>query len=527
MAVQTRIHPHEATGFRISGNKTAGYYVWTPNGDATLTLDPLPSTTRWELRVELWGGANTATGTDSTYIVFQHQIWPCVGQLNTLGGHTFTIDPSSPLRLEFYGFPTSSVGVNIYIRTVGDAPTDSHRVAVLSYTPSPSYNSAVLGVAVLGSFRLPSASARTDWTIVGTSYLGASFLVDEPEYYEWATVTDLATSIQIARGFDADGLTRKASVGSATITFDNALDPRATFTTRGTPIIVMDTYTRLRLFTGVVDSLETKPVTDGGYITTLTCVDKVADIAASTVYQRTNNLPSTYPSAFAGLLTGHRYRLDGATQTRPLIGKMVKQSSLADWLDIYSATAGLAWLIDRNGIITLQAVKPAPSYAVSIQSDTPTSKPLIDPVGVTAQLNTSQILSTVTITNNTASYDAERGEWVGETADITATNSTIREQYGEHNASMETAGDPSAIETYYSSIISGYRPWQSITSASFIGYDWARGITNEPMLTALCRLDVGDTIETTYRNADIRQSSVTRISHDITPLTWHTEIELD
>lgn len=512
----THLLPHEAAAAdRV--RMIDGIQILTiAEGSSTIMLDPLPNVGRWTLTLD-YGQEVPGGG----YIVFQHEIYtPSISQPR----HTFTIDPHGSLSLDFIDM-TRSASVTVTIE--GSAsPEGSARIALLAYLPDPAYNSALLGSAILGAFSLPSRTARTDWTILGRSYLGASFLYSAPDFHHWHTITSNALSIDIVRGLETTPMTAAASVGTLTASFINALDPRASALNRGTRIIAMDMLTRRRLFTGCLESFESTPEPDGTYTVTITAFDTVAQLSAVKVYQRTLNRPTDWRTAFADLLGDIPHALHGYVG-RPTIGALVKEASLAQYLDIYAATAALSWWIDAQGVINIVPEHDSePTLGLAISSSHSVRGERLDPVSVNASLNTGHICTAIEIENNLASYDSEHKEWRASSETIKIDNPTLMRAYGHRPERIETCGRSDLLRTYYMSKIYTYDPWQGITNASFLLYDWGNYIDAHTQASALICSDIGTVVDVSYRNQTPALEYITRIEHHISPHTWTCSINL-
>ncbi|MDD7465981.1 MAG: hypothetical protein PUK59_07115 [Actinomycetaceae bacterium] len=518
----TYLQRHEIPqGFEIVEHSGVLSFL-APAGDFELTLDPFPSTTTWQLVITL----TDVTDVTGAAIVFQHQIWALEGVLAGQS-HTFNVTPSGARKLNFYGFPDT--GVTVRVAITNTARLDSaHRVALLAHLPSPIYNTAIIGKAIIGAFILPSATVRTDWTILGRSYVGASFLYETPDFYEWRTITSAATNIDINRGIDATALTRKAAIGTLAAQFIDQLDPTAYALNRGTPIIAIDTMTRRRLFTGKIDAIQSVPSDDNKYTVTLTALDAVADLSAKRIYQRTEHLPAYWRTAFTQLLDGYHYQL-GADAGRPFIGKMVKEATLAEYLDIYAATCNASWYVNSNGqiVVTCEADASTPKYGIAVQTDRGVRGIMLDPVAVNAEINTADLCTGIEFSNNTAVYDAEQREWTSETTAATITNATLARQYGEHLEQLEVAGDLDDIKAYYAGKIALYDPIQGISDVELLAYDWARYIDEPDLATHLINAEIGDTCEVSYRNQAPILETISRIEHHISPIHWSSKVTLN
>lgn len=508
----------------IPANFTPNGDGWlVPAGDSAITLDPLPNYDTWELTITL---TSSAQANSETRVIVQHQIWNIDQHIK--GEHSFTLNPRKSIDIAFYDFPDAPITLSISMTSRSYLSEGSQRVSLYAYLPRPEYSNALIGSCIIGAFTLPDSEREDDWTILGQSRLGYCFLSNTQNFYAWQNVGENMLSLDSVRGMSTTALTSKADIGTLTAAFLSDNDPRSSSLRRGTPIFVSETLTRARLFTGSLESISSTPDKKSGYTVTITAYDKVNELANINVYQRTENLPAYWQAAFAQLLESQPYRLVGKAGG-PHIGKLVKEASLADYLDIYAATCKASWHIDTTNTIVISAIDRTSLesvYSLAIQTSVEPHGSSLDPVDVAAELNTASICTSLEITNNTAIYDSEKNEWTGETASTTVTNTTLAEAYGNHSEQLETCGDIDQIKAFYAGEIAIYDPWQIINHAEFNIYDWGNYIDDTRQQTLLAQIDIGDIAEVSYRNSEPRLERITRIEHHLSPLSWTVSIDL-
>ncbi|WP_311777446.1 hypothetical protein [Trueperella abortisuis] len=501
------IHPYEVT----RGTWLNEHMLDTDGDGLTIDLDPLDPGQVVELQITLAGGRLAPTAT----IAVQDTVRPA-----TLNANVFYPDPSLPVAIQVVGY-TGRVYINI---TTGGEHTSPRRLALFAYAPFPEYQGAILDAVRLDQFTLPDPERTFNWFILDQSYLDRGVLVDEPSFYGWRNIIDHATSIDLSRGISYNGLTGKGETGTLTAQFYNALDPRASGLTRGTEIILSDIHTRRRLFTGTITSTTSTPDKDGTYTVTITAADRGYQLAQTQKYQDTRPSPASWESVAASLLKDHPTNITPAS-SRPLIGSVVKEATLTEYLDMLAATAGATWWISPTNVIT---VNPAPTSTpvAELIADTPahTNLPGLNLSDADATLDWANIISHIEATNNEAARGAEG--WENHTRTVRAASATNLASYGENRVSVETmAANPSELEQLLTGYMDAYTPAQVLRTATITPWSHHHHIRRDNELTTLIGLDIMDAVATSYRN-ETAVEHITRIAHHITPLTWQTTLEL-
>ncbi|MDY5127467.1 hypothetical protein SC377_04815 [Actinotignum sp. SLA_B059] len=490
------IYPHEV---KDGGYATSSGAVTVAGNPVRLELDPLDAAYAWKLEV------STDIYSMSARIAFQ-------GQVKKLGFRsTFPVDPLLPLELSITGLPRGT-SLDINLTAQGEKWEGPQRFTLLAYTPRLDFAAAFIGSLRIGGFIFPEERTLKPWLIIGQSRIGYCQLPAHDSYNAWRPILAPATGFTLERGASSNGFTSAATVGTLTVSICDALDPRASHLTRGTPVILQDRATRRRLFTGVLDRIVTTPRKDKTYSLELHCVDAVAELAARTKYQETYNNPPLWDNAVAKLLDGFNpHILAYEPYNLPRIGGMVREATLAAWLDVYCATVGASWHIDTGGRVNVaESPKGAPVAAIDMGEGTAPGLPAISPVEITAAMDTAATIATLTATNNGA-VRGDDGEYQGTTETISATNYTTKVNYGDNTLNIETcAADAGALRRFLHAQLEQRPPAQTFTAATFT--PWSGEYTRDnATLGVLFGLEIGQQVTARYRGEDTRLT-ITRIT---------------
>lgn len=503
------IYPHEIT----LGDYYKGSALTTGNR-LVLELDPVDNTRTNTLTLTFKGGRITG---NSISVSIQGQVRASYSTSSKL---TTTINPAKPLTIEVANYDGQ---VDISITSTGETRSP-HRLALLALAPRREYVSAILDLARLDQFLLPDPNRIVERFILDADRLDYGVLEENPTLEAWQNILDPATRIEVTRGLHYNGMTGKGETGILTAEIYNDLDPRASGLTRGTPIILQDTTTRRRLFTGQIISTRSTPAKDGTFTVTITAADRGYQLAQTAKYQDTRTAPASWESVAVSLLKSHPTSIT-TDADRPLIGSVVKEATLTEYLDMLAATAGVTWWITANDRISLAPRPPQTALAELIADTSPsTALPALHLSDADATLDWVNTISHIEATNN----EAERGEdgWENHTRTLRATSETNLATYGENRASVETiAANPAELQALLDSYMTNYEPDQVLRSATITPWHTAHHIRRPDEITTLAALDVMDAVATSYREERAVQN-ITRISHRITSTTWQTTLEL-
>ncbi|XCB30281.1 hypothetical protein RQN30_02285 [Arcanobacterium hippocoleae] len=468
-------------------------------------LENLDPSKQWTISVSI----NLSSGQTAPVSV-QNQI---VTLTKTVKSHDFKINPLEPVTINIEA--TNGTQISIAVQSL-DSFYASKRFALLAYLPRQEYQSAVLGKAVLGSFKLASTSKPTNGFILGTSVLGTAALAAEVNLKAWQNIIGPGTSISVSRGVEFNGFTSKADIGTLSFTAYNALIPAVSNLVRGVEIKLIDAAARRPLYTGIIQSSKITPAKDGTYTMKFQCADILSKLSAVNKYQNTREVGATWTQVINELLKDNYYYSISAPKSgrTPLIGSIVKESSLTDYLDIYCATVGASWYANRAGkLVFTDTPEHMPKLCVSDVQNKITSIATVYPVQIDAEHDTSSVISNLEATNNDAIKD-ETGEWKSITKTARVENQTLKQNYGENKLSIETcAVSTSALTNYLASLLSQYVSSQSVKQAEFTLINDSE---EQPELHPLLAIEILDPVLIHYRNTT-NLAHVQRISYEITP----------
>lgn len=429
----------------------------------------------------------------------------------------FSLNTSNPVIID----ATAPGGARVYPQVVSSAEADSDRFALLAWTVKPEFHNAVLGTAILGSFALPNLTVPTRGTVLGVSVLGATTLEPEPSINTWRNILGSATEIQVTRGVIYNGFTSKADIGTLEVSIFNALDPRSSTLVRGTPLVLIDAHRRRPIMTTTIEKTVSQPDKDGTYTVTITGYDAVAQTAQIKKYQDTRSVGIAWNQAVAGLLGDLAYTITATAGTSPLIGSLVKESTLTEYLDIYTATAGASWFVNKAGGLVFTDSLPREARCYITDSSSNSALPTLSPVDIEAEFDTASVISTLEANNNYATKDAN-GDYQGATTKIRVENAQNTLAYGQNTQTIETAAvNTTALRDYLAQLLSSYAATQTYRAATFNLID-ATGY--QPEIDEVLDLEIFDRVTIYYRNSE-HDAHITRISLTLTPQSANATLE--
>lgn len=503
----TPIYPEEITSLARSENDPHTYTLLEKFFHAQLqNLDP---SKKWQLVI------STSPCTQPAKVTVQGKTAPAQAGIPL----SFNIDPTQPVIIEINAWTNAKI--SFYLSSSGDFDKQQ-RFALLAHLPRIENHEAILGKAILGAFKLPSNTPVTGF-ILGKSRLGQATLGTPAESHTWQNLIENLTSIEFTRGIDFNGFTAKADVGTLQFTAYNALIPAVSAIVRGTPVKLIDTATRRPLFTGTIENTLINPEKTGTYTVTFTAQDALSTLAKVRKYQDTRQVGQSWNIAVKDLLKDkYTHQIKAANQHTPLIGSLIHEASLAGYLDIYCATAGVSWYADKTGILQFTDSPSKTPIIAFTDSQQDQTLPTFSPVEVQAAFDTSTIISTLEASNQNANKNYE-GEWETSSETITVENPTLKQQYGENHLTIDTcAVSSTALRQHLKELIKNYHATQTITSARFHLMDQYGQIGN---IDALLALEILDPIKIYFRN-QVNLAHISRITYQITPYEVFAQFDL-
>ncbi|MGV9183745.1 hypothetical protein [Arcanobacterium canis] len=494
---------------------------------ATAVLDPVESAVIKSVSVELTAAAASATG--SEYVKIQNTVKRFAYRERLQGQRVqVSIDPQSPITIDIKSATSGWTSDRCAAKVILDyaAREGTARLELLAYTPLDTLNSAVLGKAIIGAFRLPKPETYSTHFRIGESRISGGVLRPAGATHVWKSILGPATVVEINRGIQYNGFAGRAEIGTLVANFFNALDPRSANLWPGMPIVAFDTGSRRRLFTGRLARTLSNPAKDGTYTVQIEARDILADIAAVTKYQETSPKPRGWQNLLANLTDGFTWNhTRNSDVVPPQIGSIVKQSTLVDYIDMICATVGVTWWAGLHGEIrSIDTPNTTPIAAVSMGEGAPSTLPKISPVEVDAAADSENVIATLTAVNNSAGIN-EQSEWQGTTSTISVTNTTLAATYGSRSVQIETAAaDIAVLQEFIHGFLAAYQPQQVMKTAKFRPVDERARAYDYAALETLATLEILDPVFVRYRGSSAT-AHITSIRHSITPESWETTYE--
>lgn len=346
----------------------------------------------------------------------------------------------------------------------------------------------------------------------------------------WQNILDPVTKLSISRSVNALGACYTAQTGTLTIEALDGLDPRPLGILTGAPVRLYDWVTRTPIFTGTLAEAKTSQLKRGGYVTTWQVVDKISYLAATQRYgaipaggqpehftQRIDRLMKTN---YSGMYTPTRYTILGdSAALATLCGPTVMETSLASHIDAAVTTAGGYWIARRDGWLEISAAPPNLDHPVLTLSDDKQATP--DAWLYTQarnEWNTTALITSIEVTNHCARLD-DKNEWRADDKTVRVTSPTWSAAYGGASIRADmTAPDIETAKTTAEKLLRDINRTPSLTAA---GLPLA---TRTQQLVA-ARLDPTNSVATISRG-ETSLATITAIKHEITPLTWQTNLTL-
>lgn len=352
----------------------------------------------------------------------------------------------------------------------------------------------------------------------------------------WRELIGQATSIDITRGAQAEGLTSQATAGVATI---NLLVPADT-----TPGLGLLPGARVRIrtrvggtpiFTGRLEPVREQFGPGKERAVTLTVVDAIATLANTTLYGAAGPEPwNARVRRLLGRVSGldaWRFATRAATRTSPSMARIEAEADAATQLQYATNSAGVRWHVAADGTLVvgtdylLEGLQPergwfSDSYAPSSYLD----------VGVSFDAAASA--SSLTITNHAAVWDADQGAWQAEdTTHGPYLDPTAMATWGARAAAIETTlqlrqeVDPDTGGYYdrgdVDRLARDYLAERSVPERTIT--HMVADFTDAPEEAAA--YDIAQHLRVLYQDLNQR-SAVIGLQHSITPKRWTTTLYL-
>lgn len=314
---------------------------WEPAVNVTIKC---PTVTGATARIGIQGAIRTQTmdGADRTYLSYD----PRYLQRLTIETPEVCDGQECELHIEH----------EIEIPGGAMAATGPEAYALMAQLPDPASADQRLGKIMLGSTTLPDPNRKVgEWDTLGSIRLGQYTLAPSDADLIWVDMLDQATTVSTERGMDYDGITSTYKIGTLKASFRDAYDPRVAKIHRGRRTILVHVPSATPLFTGIVDTVVSHYQPDGTYTTEITSVDSTAKLAAKTsvgplsegwVWTANGIGEVTGPNNISWHTT---LKSDNGWSRLGVHRAPYTERSLAQWLDIITATGCRPWFIDSRG----------------------------------------------------------------------------------------------------------------------------------------------------------------------------------
>ena len=314
---------------------------WSPAVAVTIKC---PTVTGATARIGIQGTVRTQTmdGTDRTWLSYNSRY------LQRLTIETPEVCDGQECELH--------VEHELEIPGDGLAATGPEAYALMAQLPDPATADQRLGKIILGSTTLPDPNRKVgDWDTLGNIRLGQYTLPPSDADLIWVNMLENGVTVTTERGMDYDGITSNYKIGTMKATYKDSYDPRVAKIHRGRRTILVHIPSATPIFTGTVDTVVSHYQPDGTYTTEITSVDSTAKLAAKTsvgplsegwVWTANGIGEITGPNGISWHTT---LKSDNGWSRLGVHRAPYTERSLAQWLDIITATGCRPWFIDARG----------------------------------------------------------------------------------------------------------------------------------------------------------------------------------
>lgn len=430
---------------------------------------------------------------------------------------------------------TGATSVTVYkveILTDQDIPEDATPAQVLSLQarfPLRGITGFRLDRSRLGRDALTLGIAPPEAFTLNRDRLNARRLFAQAANIAWQDITAPVTSMQITRGISATGPVYAAQAGVLAFSALDALDPRETGLTYGSPVMLVHWPSRTRLFTGTVTGIDLTrqpPGSDHAYTTSYTVSDAVKRIASIKRYgarAEGGDGTETWNDRITRLMRSAPeivYRIASTTYQR--MCPTVWETSLAKHLDAATASVTGSWTCNRDNSVTISAARPGASALVFSDSQKSNGTDIFAYTAVETSWATDDIVAAVDATNHMASI--QDGEWRAQDETITISEETFSQTWAGTSVSVDlTCASIDAARTAARVLIdkaSDTLTPQSVTIRPAHAYGPALA---SKLMESAAGLDPMTPARVENRG-DTHRVIITQISHQITPGDWQTKV---
>lgn len=444
------------------------------------------------------------------------------------------VDTTRPVRVDISGVAGADVTVTVTTPdTVPDSPVPADVLAMDAWLPIPT---AALRWDIS---RWDRSAWQTTRAVPGTliwdeGRWDATYWEDQTLTECWTPILGPCTRVAASRGVAATGPVLAAQAGTLAIQATDDLNPRALGMAWGTPVRLYHWPTSTLIWSGWVTDLSTTPAKTGRGSTTITASDAVARLVAVTRYGarpeggRTETWRQRLARLMASAPTGLTYTVRSSSDAP--VCPTVWETDLASHLDALVATTGGAWTVTRDGRIEVWATLPdgAPALTLTDTLDLPQGAgEVIAYTDGPATWTAASVISGIEATTHDAAPD-ERGEWRATDTTVTVTDATTTASWGGMSVRVDlmTPSDTASITAAARRLLrrasdapllesATYWPVSTRTRASQQAHAMAHAAALDPLTPA-----------TGVARGERTQALIARVTHDITPTTWKTDLDL-
>jgi len=350
----------------------------------------------------------------------------------------------------------------------------------------------------------------------------------------WQDITGPCTEIAVTRGVNATGPALTGTVGTLTARVINALAPRTTGMSHGTPIRLIHWPTRELVYSGYLTDLQIAPRKPGeriSYEVNLTASDSVARLAATTRYGAKAETGDGSENWFLRLdriiksCKGLVYSLDDMLTT-VTVPPTVWETSLAKHLDALTSSVLGSWSVARNGWVLIRTKRP--TIPVLRLTDAVTSDParrVLSYTGVGVSWSASDAIAHVTLHNHAARWDAEHSEWEADDSDVTVDEPTAAAVWGGTSVQLDVTLPAAKLEETARRYLAATAADPTPNAVTLRPAHETGPANRGPYMALASTIDPVSAVAVEYRGERVA-ALIAQVSHTITPTSWTIQLSL-